>query len=484
MDVHAQVAEFISRNRLLDDKQKVIVGVSGGADSLCLLDCLHRLRYALVLAHLDHQLRPESENEAKFCQQIAQDYGIPAVIEAADVRKFADAGRSLEEAARILRYRFLARVAKAQQAYTIATGHTADDQVETILMHFLRGAGPDGLHGMLPRTMLDDWIDVPEAGGIELVRPLLEITGEQTLAHCEAIGLQPIMDPSNEDPGFLRNRLRHELLPELETYNPNIRNALIRTGHLMADVADLQKEIVDEIWPEVATEAGENAVLLRVDSLLSKPVATQRALFRHAAGRLAPELRDISFEQIARWLAFVTERQTGSRQAMIGNLEMQHMGDEVLLWKPGSDVSFQRFPQLEGDQPSTLEVPGTLQLADGWTLKTTVGEITQGGHQRMMLESSKMRVFIDADKISGKLKARFWEWGDRIQVLGMKGRTKVAEIFVNEHVPQLLRARWPLVVDENQIVWVSGVRMAHSVRLTKSSKRYIELRLDRTESDP
>jgi len=168
MDVSALVADFIARFDLLDAKQKVIVGVSGGTDSLCLLDCLHRLGYPLVLAHLDHQLRSDSDTDADFCRRMAERYGIPVAVEAADVRGFADGGHSLEEAARLLRYRFLVRMAEDFNTNMIATGHTADDQVETILMHFMRGAGPSGLRGMLPATVLDDWVDVPEGDGVML----------------------------------------------------------------------------------------------------------------------------------------------------------------------------------------------------------------------------------------------------------------------------------------------------------------------------
>jgi tRNA(Ile)-lysidine synthase len=481
MDIHALVAEFISQANLLSKSQKVVVGVSGGADSLCLLDCLYRLEYSLVLAHLDHQLRAESSEDAMYCQTLAERYGIPAVIETADVRGFADAGRSLEEAARILRYRFLSRAAKSNQTNVIATGHTSDDQVETILMHFLRGAGPEGLRGMLPLTSMDDWVDVPDGKGIQLVRPLLEIARSQTIAYCEANGLTPVQDPSNQDLKILRNRLRHELIPELETYNPGIRNALIRTGKVMESIADLQKEIVHIAWPIVASKAGESAIILKVGELLSKPIATQRAILRYAVTCLDPELGDTSFEQVVRWLSFIATCKVGGREAMIGDLELVHMGEDVLLWKPGTEVSFDRFPQFEGNEERTLKVPGAMDFAGGWTLVVDSGEIEENDQKQMMLKSSESRVFLDADKIEGSLLVRHWEPGDRIQILGMTGRSKVAELFVNERVPQLVRQQWPLVVDECKVIWIAGLRMAHTVRLTPSSKRYIELRLESPE---
>jgi tRNA(Ile)-lysidine synthase len=483
MDIHTLVGEFISQADLLSKSQKVVVGVSGGADSLCLLDVLNRLEYGLVLGHLDHQLRSESSEEAEYCKALAERYGIPAVIETADVRGFAEAGRSLEEAARILRYRFLARVAESHQTNVIATGHTSDDQVETILMHFLRGAGPEGLRGMLPKTSMDNWVDVPEGKGIQLVRPLLEIPRAQTIAYCEANDLTPVQDLSNQDLRILRNRLRHELIPELETYNPGIRNALIRTGKVMESVTDLQKEIVTAAWPNVASRAGDSAIILHVGELLARPVATRRAILRHTVTTLDPELGDTSFDQIVRWLSYISAGKVGGREAMIGDLELVHMGEDVLLWRPGTEVLFDRFPQLEGDAERTLTVPGAVDFAAGWRLVVESGEIEEDDRKQMMLKSSESRIFLDSDKIEGRLRVRNWEPGDRIQILGMTGRTKVAELFVNERIPQLVRQRWPLVVDESKVVWIAGLRMAHTVRLTPSSKRYIELRLESPEGN-
>jgi len=481
MDVSALVADFIARFDLLDAKQKVIVGVSGGTDSLCLLDCLHRLGYPLVLAHLDHQLRSDSDTDADFCRRMAERYGIPVAVEAADVRGFADGGHSLEEAARLLRYRFLVRMAEDFNTNMIATGHTADDQVETILMHFLRGAGPSGLRGMLPATVLDDWVDVPEGDGVMLIRPLLELTREHTAAHCKQQGLTPIQDPSNADPAFFRNRLRHELLPDLETYNPGVRKAILRTGSVMSAIVQMQDNQIREAWPQVVSRAGVKAFMLRVEPLLALPLAMQRALLRKALMIINPSLRDIGFEQVSRGIALIAAGKTGNRQAVIGNLELLHMGGDALLWEPGSDVAFLQFPQLKSDEPQDLKVPGMMVLAEGWELSAAGGKLTPAGKKRILHNNSKYRVFLDANCVEGDLSVRAWAPGDRIQPLGMKGRTKIADVFVNEHIPQPVRSMWPLVVDGHQIVWVAGVRMAHGVRLTENSDQFIELAIIRPE---
>ena len=283
-DLLARVRQYAQRYRLFSPGETVVVGVSGGPDSLCLLHLLRRLapelRLWLHVAHLHHGLRgAEADADAAFVAELADCWGLPCTVGRADVAALArEAGLSLEEAARQARYRFLAGVAEAGGAATLAVGHNADDQAETVLMHFLRGSGAAGLRGMLPRTPLDDYrllqaATIPIASGhrvtalrsprwrqvfvvyswtaqplavsgadgdasdpppspgprvpasprLHLVRPLLSISRAEIEAYCAEYRLAPRTDRSNEDTIFFRNRLRHELLPLLETYNPGIR---------------------------------------------------------------------------------------------------------------------------------------------------------------------------------------------------------------------------------------------------------------------
>ena len=168
MDMLDRVAGFIQRRRLLQPGQRVVAAVSGGADSLCLLDCLLRAGYQVILAHFDHGLRPDSAADAAFCADLARRLELPAVVAREDLRALLGPGASLEQVARMRRYLFLARVAREQRARAVATGHTADDQVETVVMHWLRGAGPAGLRGMRPAAPLDRLVDLPAGAPVAL----------------------------------------------------------------------------------------------------------------------------------------------------------------------------------------------------------------------------------------------------------------------------------------------------------------------------
>jgi tRNA(Ile)-lysidine synthase len=217
--------------KLVKDRP-IIVGVSGGPDSLCLMEALRQAGYKVIVAHFDHQLRPESADDAHAVEKIASRLMLASMIDGADVRAHAELNKlSIEEAARNLRYRFLFGLAHDYDAQAVAVGHTADDQVETVLMHFLRGSGLAGLKGMSHCTIVETFDPL-----IPIIRPLLDYWREETVVYCAANGLRPHYDSTNDSLNFQRNRIRHLLLPTLESYNPKFREAVHRMSQsLKAD---------------------------------------------------------------------------------------------------------------------------------------------------------------------------------------------------------------------------------------------------------
>src|SRR5512140_1092861 len=280
----------------LDLARPVVAGVSGGPDSLCLLDVLRRTGYPVIVAHFNHQLRPEAGAEAEAVAALAQEWGLEFVADSADVHSYAEEhSLSVEEAARLLRYRFLFETARNRFAQAVAVGHTADDQVETVLMHFLRGAGLAGLKGMEYRTLLPAF-----DASIPLVRPLLGLWREDTEAYCREQDLQPHYDASNADEAFLRNRLRHKLIPELETYNPRLKETLLRTAATLAGDYSLLQEAVDDHWKAVMLEQGEGWFAFEAAGLADCSEAMRRALIRRGAESLRPEGRELGYEALQR----------------------------------------------------------------------------------------------------------------------------------------------------------------------------------------
>lgn len=476
MDVCQRVGASIREYGLLRRGQKVVAAVSGGADSLCLLDCLHRLGYRVVVAHFNHRLRPGSEADAEYTLHIAQRYSLPAVVASEDVRASAR-GRSLEEAARMARYRFLARVARENRARAIATGHTADDQAETVLLHLVRGAGPFGLRGIQPATEMHTWAGIPEGPPLTLVRPMLEVTHEEAVSHCAAQGLEPRLDPTNADPSFLRNRIRLELLPALETYNPGIRHVLERTARVMRDQSDLMGRLVEEAWPRVARSAGEGALALRVGPFARLPRALRSEIVRRGLSTLRPDARDFGLEDVERVLS-VLEPGAGLRRASIGSgLEIEKFGAEAILHLVGAIPVFPQFPQLSSSRARSLRPPATVRLAQGWRLVARGIRLTPRLRKELSTNSDPHLAAFDAAELPGPLSLRPPRPGDRLRPLGMSGTTTIADLLIDRRIPRPARLLWPILVSGTTPIWAAQLRMGREARLTASSRRALLLQL-------
>lgn len=285
--LETQVRAFCDRYELLSRGATIVVAVSGGPDSLCLLHLLRQIApaYALRLhvAHLDHQLRPDSADDAAFVDQIAAAWELPVTIGREDVAaRSRELRGGIEAAAREARLRFLIQTADNVGATAIALGHTADDQAETVLMRLLRGSGPSGLAAMRPKRTADDrHVDRSPL----LIRPLLQTNREAVLAYCDRHNLDPRHDPSNSSPIHLRNRVRGYILPLLKTYNPRIVATLGVSARVCAEEDDLIRELADRAWRELAI-VGDQSVLFDRAGFEHTHRALQRRLIRRAVNRL------------------------------------------------------------------------------------------------------------------------------------------------------------------------------------------------------
>jgi tRNA(Ile)-lysidine synthase len=478
MEFLSRIAETIKKFGLLSPGQNVVAGVSGGADSLCLLACLNQLGYRVTIAHLDHQLREESEKEAQFVEEVGKQLELETVIEKGDVRALADRGYSIEEAARLVRYRFLARVANARGVDTISTGHTADDQIETVLMHFLRGAGPSGLRGILPVTSLSEWVDIPEGYGIRLVRPLLEIGHSQTEAYCRKVKLNPIQDPSNKDPSFFRNRIRHHLIPILREYNPGIENIILRMARVMEAEAQMVGDLLQEQWNEIVISDDETGTKLNRKAFVSLPVALQRSLIRRIIKNLRPGIRDVGFEHVERAKDFLLSSKNYNTLQLLAGLEVLTISPNIAYFRDeGQKLYFPEYPQMQSQKTFELSVPTCVALENSWTLTVDHKDLGDINHLDFLASLDDYQAAVDVNKIRGKIRLRTLEPGDRISPLGMSGSLKVSDLFINNKIPQPARRFWPLIVDDEKVIWVVELRIADECRITSSTKQILHFRV-------
>lgn len=457
-------------------QRPVLVGVSGGPDSLCLMELLRQAGYPIIVAHFNHQLRPDADAEAGLLEQTAARMNIPSILGKGDVRAYAEnENLSIEEAARILRYRFLFDQARKLKAQAVAVGHTADDQVETILMHFLRGAALTGLKGMSHRSFLNTF-----DREIPVVRPLLGVWREETVVFCAANGLQPYYDPSNNSLNYLRNRIRHLLIPELERYNPRFREVVWRASRSLEGDHRLLMEVLEKAWSESLVSEKPGLVSLDATRLCAYSPALQRNLIRRALERVAPEQTDMRFSVLDGAAGFLSSQHDG-RLDLIAGVRLLREKDRIYLAGWGVELPFERWPQMpQGVHVLQVPVPGQLELASGWYLTCELWHFPSLALEQVKENTNPLQVWIDAACAPPDLELRARRPGDRFRPAGMHGHSiKLSDFFINQKLPKRARAAWPLLCAGEAVIWIPGYRLAHSFALTEKTQEVLYISLAR-----
>ncbi len=455
-----RIAQTIARYRMFEPGQQVGVAVSGGADSVCLLYVLVELasRWDLRLSvlHLDHGLRgEESRQDAEFVRGLADRLGLPLSLRETAV---AQSAGNLEQAAREARLAFF-RETISSGAKRVATGHTRSDQAETVLFRFLRGSGTAGLAGIRPVT----------SEGI--VRPLIEVERWEVRQFLLDRGIAYREDSTNASLQFARNRIRHELLPQIaREWNPAI-------GETLANTADWA--LAEEAWWDAEIErlaaqhftTTDDAVVLRADVLAALPLAVARRLVRRAMELVKGDLRGIDFGHIA------------AVMDLAGSME-----GHGRLQAPGLDI-FRSFEWLRFGRPRAggmntrnyrlvLAVPGTVRVP-GTNLAISLELIDKPGPSVCpdWVYNNRMGC-LDWQRLSGSLELRNWRPGDQYQPVGYSGQEKIKTLFQQARIPLWERRHWPVLTDGPSIVWARRFGPAAGVAAEQNAQVILQIRED------
>jgi tRNA(Ile)-lysidine synthase len=457
----------------------LLVGVSGGPDSLTLLDMLLEGGYSVIVAHLDHALRPDSAQEAQQVIHFTRERGLRTVFARKDVRQYAHLGRmTIEEAAREVRYQFLFEQARAFSAQAVAVAHTADDQVETILMHLIRGSGLSGLRGMPYYSEHHPWDE-----HIPLIRPLLDMWRSEILSYCQDHGLEPVFDRSNLDSTYFRNRLRNELLPQLETYNPNIKQVIMRMSRTLSGDFELLQEAVDQAWKRVGQVQAEDYIEFSLEKLRGLGSGLQRRVLRRAVEALQPGFRDLDFKTIERAVGFLNDPSRSLRMQWTGDLWLKIDRGKLLLGDLSSYTISAEEPQLLVDEGIILDIQDRQLFGKGWFIESQLVPIDVYEESRWDRDDP-FQAALALEKVILPLSLRTRQPGDRLQPLGMQGHSmKLSDFLINKKLPQKLRGRWPLVISGAQIAWIPGYQPVHPFRVTEDTQFVIHLLVKRSDSE-
>lgn len=436
-----KVKETIKKYHILSPGDTVVVAVSGGPDSVCLLSVLHALAKGLDLtlhvAHLDHRFRREgSAEDAQFVETFAQGLGLTATVESRDVPAYcAERGLSAQAGAREVRYAFLQQCATAAGARRIALGHTANDQAETLLMRLVRGAGISGLSGIPP---------VRE----NIIRPLIDVTREEVLAYLKECGQNFVTDPSNGKPIYTRNRVRHEVLPVLERFNPRIIETLATAADLLRDENEAVEAALPGIMQLVVRREGEAVRIRREEFNRLLPALRRRVLRKSIELVAGDDAVDHSWIRTEETLGFMAEARSGRSMEVPGGLLLEREYDDFVIRAREQETVF----CVPLAVPGETAVPAARLVIKTAFLDALPDPGADGGNYLW-------QAVFDYDKMSLPLYLRNRRPGDRFCPAGMGGRSKkLQDYFVDEKVPQIRRNAAPLLATEQDVVWIVGMR--------------------------
>jgi tRNA(Ile)-lysidine synthase len=467
--VEEKVYRFIEEHNLFYPGEKVVVAVSGGADSVCLLHILNNLKsklnISLHVAHLNHGLRnKESDNDARFVTRLTKKLGLPVTVRREAIAEYKkDKKYTLEEAAREKRYEFFADVVNKEDAECVAVAHTRDDNVETILMHILRGSGISGLRGLLPVSVLQFG---KEKLAMNVVRPMLLLSRAEVEEYCDYLKIKPRVDSSNMSITFTRNRIRLELLPQLRTYNPRVDEALLR----LATIADEETRFLDEqaaqLWSEIVEEYG-SAVSLDIKKIIHLPEIIQRQILRWAVKYLRGSTKDIESLHVEDMIKFIS-KPAGKTLCLPQGLRLHTEHNKLILSR--DDVEICPFPPME---QHVIQVPGETEVP-GWVVTAKVLNNTDVSFEGNFIAT------LDYEMAGKELLVRSRREGDAFQPLGMAHPKSLQRFMIDAKIPRNWRDHVPLVCNNEQVLWIVGWRIDERYKVTPQTKKVLRLEFQRT----
>ncbi len=464
-----KVLETIKRYSMIEPGDRVLVALSGGPDSVALLhilkDLQSRLGISLLAAHLNHGIRgEEAEEDARFSKELAESLGIPITIKKADVLNFKSRHKhSLEMAAREVRYHFLTETASALGANKIATGHTANDQAEEVLLNLVRGAGITGLAGIPP--VRDDLF----------VRPLIRCRREEIISFLKERKISFRYDSSNTDMAFLRNRIRHRVIPILKEENPQIVRTLSKTAEIVRDEEEFLDGYTEKILENISVyDRKTRSVKVKIPDILRHYPAVRRRIIRMCIKKLTRKVWGIGFEKIEEIIGMCSRSGERASVELHGNMVAEKYGENLVIRvKPReSDLNY-CFP---------ISVPGVYKIADPFDVIISLEYLPSETYLRQAhgtahwAKLEPCEAIMDADMVNFPLEIRSPCPGDRFVPLGLGGTKKLQDFFVDEKIPRYMRPFIPILQDTDKIIWIIGYRIDDRVKVTPRTKRLLRIK--------
>ncbi|MBA1334610.1 MAG: tRNA(Ile)-lysidine synthetase [Firmicutes bacterium] len=462
MKIEDAFIKAIEEYEMLKSGDRVVVGVSGGPDSITLLHLLHRYRnhfgIDILAVHLNHNFRPgDAERDAEYVRTFCDRIGIPSIIEFCDVPAMAkNENLSPEQAGRRARYDLFYRVMEERNFNKIAVAHNRDDQVETVLMRLIRGSGVEGLGGIQPVRGC-------------IIRPLIDIPRYAIEDYCKKQSLKPVIDLSNFKPVYTRNKIRLELIPYLkQEFNPGIDRVLVDTANILRCENEYFQKITLDEFKGLLTGERTNRIAFDAYRLSELHDAILRRILRMAVEKISGSTDNISYTHIEAMYNLVKANKTGTQISLPGSITAGVSYGEFYLSRE------ERVRHDTIDKIYTLNIPGTVTI-DETGCKINAVLIPVKEYKRIKNTADRKRVFVDFGKTGGNIVVTGRRDGDRFVPLGMKGTKKLKDFFIDNKVPREKRDSIPIVRNDKGIIWVTGYRIDDGCKIDSATDEVLML---------
>ncbi len=469
-----KVLQTVKKFDMLSFNDRILIGISGGPDSVTLLSILlsfkKRYNLSFFIAHLDHMLRGKESNEdVNFVKNLAQELGLPCETKSCNFTKITRKEHlTLEEAARKYRYKFFLETARKFKTNKIALGHNADDQVETVLMRFLRGSGLEGLMG------------IPPVRG-KIIRPLIECSRTEIEEYCRENKIEYRVDSSNKEVVYFRNKIRLELLPLLsKEYNKNIKDIILRLRSIISEVSVYLNQETEFFLKKVAKRENPETVIIDLKEFSSLHPALKGRIIRKSIEVVKGNLYSISFKHSNEILK-LTEYQLGEKDIYLpDNLMAKKIYNKIMIYK--KRISKDQIKEIPTPWEYDILIPGKTEIKP-LGMKVEIKILNSTDIKSILYfirkkSKGKFLEFIDYNKVKLPLKLRNRLSGDRFYPLKMKGLKKIKDFFIDNKIPKSYRDLIPILVDsEDQIIWVVGMRLDDRVKINSDTKKVLRVKI-------
>ena len=462
MKVYDKFNNFIEKKELVFAGDKILLGVSGGPDSLTMLDLFFKLssekNIEIAVFHLNHLFRKEAAKEAQFVKKMCNDYGIDCYLEEFNIPDFAkENSLSSEQAARKIRMDFLFSYIEKLNFDKVALAHNKNDLIETVFLNMFRGCSLSGLGGIEAKSLVKDNL---------IIHPLLSISRNEIESYCQQEDLNPCYDQSNEETIYTRNKIRHKIIPYIEKeINPSLKDVMIRMTNLIKEEDDYLDKLAQNFYSEIVLKEGNEEIIIDYCQFKNLDEVMKRRIFFNTIYKLKEIKADIYLKHYKE-IKKILNKKNNKKIDLPGSIKVKKEYNKLIIKKGNFEEDIKKYS-------IKLNLNSKIKLPYNYQIKAKKSKKNEGWKKEVIKNN---RCLVDFNKINFPLKVRNRRAGDKFAPLGLNGSKKIKDYFIDKKVKKSERDKIPLVVDNNGlIIWIAGYHINEKAKITKETDNILKL---------